>query len=137
MKSFLPLCLLAFAGFESVSGLLPVLPPPPFKHGFIKGALKGLIKGSLGGGGDEDDGCQTKWEEVWKPQCTTSSEKVRANLTVNFYTDEILCWCRCVAASPSNSAVRSTWRSAGWSSRSSARSPRRTGNSNDGRLPEE
>ena len=81
MKSFLPLCLLAFAGFESVSGLLPVLPPPPFKHGFIKGALKGLIKGSLGGGGDEDDGCQTKWEEVWKPQCTTSSEKVRANLT--------------------------------------------------------
>ena len=77
MKSFLPLCLLAFAGFESVSGLLPVLPPPPFKHGFIKGALKGLIKGSLGGGGDEDDGCQTKWEEVWKPQCTTSSEKVK------------------------------------------------------------
>ena len=77
MKSIFPLCLLAFAGFESASGLLPVLPPPPFKHGFIKGALKGLIKGSLGGGGDEDDGCQTKWEEVWKPQCTTSSEKVK------------------------------------------------------------
>ena len=44
------------------------------------------------------------------------------------------CACRCVAASPSSSAARSTWRSAGWSSRSSARSPRRPGNSNDGRL---
>ena len=92
MKSFLPLCLLAFAVFESASGLLPVLPPPPFKHGFIKGALKGLIKGSLGGGGDEDDGCQTKWEEVWKPQCTTSSEKVKdLKLDIRFLQSKTLC----------------------------------------------
>ena len=73
MKSLIGILVLALVTLDvSHCGLLD----PAFKHGFIKGALKGLIKGSSNGGGN-DDGCQVKWEEVWKPHCTTSSEKVK------------------------------------------------------------
>ena len=48
---------------------------PFFKAGFIKGALKGLLKGQ--NQKSDDRQCQVKWEEVWKPHCSTSYEQVR------------------------------------------------------------
>ena len=57
-----PLSHLAFAG-------------PFFKAGFIKGALKGLLKGQQQKSDDRQ--CQVKWEEVWKPHCSTSYEQVK------------------------------------------------------------
>merc|ERR1711971_1527532 len=51
---------------------------PFFKAGFIKGALKGLLKGQSQGK-SEDRQCQVKWEEVWKPHCTTTHETLCRN----------------------------------------------------------
>merc|ERR1719318_110733 len=50
---------------------------PFFKAGFIKGALKGLLKGQ--NQKSDDRQCQVKWEEVWKPHCSTSYEQVCRN----------------------------------------------------------
>ena len=47
---------------------------PFFKAGFVKGALKGLLKGQQQNSDDRQ--CQVKWEEVWKPHCSTSYEQV-------------------------------------------------------------
>ena len=47
---------------------------PFFKVGFVKGALKGLLKGQQQN--TDDRQCQVKWEEVWKPHCSTSYEQV-------------------------------------------------------------
>ena len=45
-----------------------------FKAGLVKGALKGLFKGQSGK--SEDEQCETRWEEVWKPVCTQHYETV-------------------------------------------------------------
>merc|ERR1711931_147985 len=66
MKSLLPLCLLMAIFIEfSEAGLA-------FKAGLVKGALKGLLKGSSGS--KEDEQCETRWEEVWKPVCSQHYE---------------------------------------------------------------
>ena len=44
-----------------------------FKSGFIKGALKSLVKNS---NSNDNKQCEVKWEEVWKPQCNTHYERV-------------------------------------------------------------
>merc|ERR1712112_818094 len=66
MKSLLPLCLLVAILIEfGEAGLA-------FKAGLVKGALKGLFKGQSGK--SEDEQCETRWEEVWKPVCTQHYE---------------------------------------------------------------
>jgi len=66
MKSLLPLCLLVAICVEfGEAGLA-------FKAGLVKGALKGLFKGQSGK--SEDEQCETRWEEVWKPVCTQHYE---------------------------------------------------------------
>merc|ERR1712002_714893 len=66
MKSLLPLCFLVAIFIEfSEAGLA-------FKAGLVKGALKGLLKGSSGA--KEDEQCETRWEEVWKPVCSQHYE---------------------------------------------------------------
>ena len=50
---------------------------PFFKAGLIKGALKGILKGHQQN--EDNRQCQVKWEEVWKPHCSTSYEKVTAS----------------------------------------------------------
>merc|ERR1719290_697025 len=84
MKSLLPLCLLMAIFIEfSEAGLA-------FKAGLVKGALKGLLKGSSGS--KEDEQCEARWrnepqqqcqteqrQECWtenRQQCSTTHEKV-------------------------------------------------------------
>ena len=42
-----------------------------FGKGFVKGALKTLFKSEK-----KEQNCEIKWEDVWKPHCTTTYEKV-------------------------------------------------------------
>ena len=43
-----------------------------FGKGFVKGALKTLFKSEK-----KEQNCEIKWEDVWKPHCTTTYEKVK------------------------------------------------------------
>ena len=42
------------------------------KAGLVKGAFKTLFKQEK----QEEQHCEIKWEDVWKPHCTTTYEKV-------------------------------------------------------------
>merc|ERR1711913_25935 len=42
-----------------------------FGKGFVKGALKTLFKSEK-----KEQNCEIKWEDVWKPHCTTTYEKI-------------------------------------------------------------
>merc|ERR1712029_1004836 len=66
MKSLLPLCLLVAICIEFGGAGVG------FKAGLAGGALKGLFKGQSGK--SEDEQCDTRWEEVWKPVCTQHYE---------------------------------------------------------------
>ena len=44
-----------------------------FKKGLVAGAFKSLFKGEK----KEQQHCEIKWEDVWKPHCTTTYEKVK------------------------------------------------------------
>merc|ERR1719357_711161 len=43
-----------------------------FKKGLVAGAFKSLFKGEK----KEQQHCEIKWEDVWKPHCTTTYEKI-------------------------------------------------------------
>ena len=43
-----------------------------FGKGFVKGALKTLFESEK-----KEQNCEIKWEDVWKPHCTTTYEKVK------------------------------------------------------------
>ena len=45
-----------------------------FGKGLVKGAFKSLFKSEK----KEQQHCEIKWEDVWKPHCTTTYEKVGA-----------------------------------------------------------
>merc|ERR1719462_779422 len=42
------------------------------KAGLVKGAFKTLFKQEK----QEEQHCEIKWEDVWKPHCTTTYEKI-------------------------------------------------------------
>jgi len=44
-----------------------------FGKGLVKGAFKSLFKSEK----KEQQHCEIKWEDVWKPHCTTTYEKVK------------------------------------------------------------
>ena len=48
-----------------------------FGKGLVKGAFKSLFKSSR----KEPQHCEIKWEDVWKPHCTTTYEKVKLKPT--------------------------------------------------------
>ena len=49
-----------------------------FGKGLVKGAFKSLFKSAR----KEPQHCEIKWEDVWKPHCTTTYEKVKLKLTL-------------------------------------------------------
>ena len=111
MKSIVVLSVVTLSIGLASGGLL-------FKKGAAIGAIKGLFKKK---GEDDNRECQVRWEEVSKPVCTTSYERVRSKIIFVIINYLIMSMFRSVGMNLSSSAARSTGRSAGLSSRRGAR----------------
>ena len=72
MKSIVVLSVVTLSIGLASGGLL-------FKKGAAIGAIKGLFKKK---GEDDNRECQVRWEEVSKPVCTTSYERVRFKIII-------------------------------------------------------